>query len=292
MNDNFFKRQMLMIVTIIIVGMIIGTVDDYGISKLLYQQDNDFAAFFAAYGQLPFNLGFIVCGTMLLMIARADQRNKLGLCCAGLFLNLLGLIISTMSPLSYLKGLSLKVSFMTSLLLCLGCACLTLIYLKDAQPSQMWRYVKFALTVLIGQLIVINGVKLFWGRPRMRMITVQEDAYFVPWYRWDRSLRTLLLSQGVPLEELKSFPSGHTAAASCVLLYALLPLVKNKDNSKIAERLVILGLGYILIVAISRIIAGAHFVSDVTAGFAFCVLVIYLAYRKFYLLTVIDDKKR
>ncbi len=276
---------------IIIVGMIIGTVDDYGISKLLYQQDNAFAAFFAAYGQLPFNLGFVVCGTMLLMIAQADQKNKVGLKCAGLFLNLFGLIICTISPLSYLKGLSLGASFIISLLLSLSCICMTLVYLKDAKPSQMWCYVKFALTVLIGQLIVINGIKLFWGRPRMRMITVQDDAYFVPWYRFDRPLRSLLLSQGVPLEELKSFPSGHTAAASCILLYSLLPLVKNKDNSKLADRLLILGLGYILIVAISRIIAGAHFVSDVTAGFAFCMLVIYLAYRKFYVLTAIVDKK-
>lgn len=279
-----------MIITIIIVGMIIGTFDDHGISKLLYQQDNAFAAFFAAYGQLPFNLGFVVCGTMLLMIAKAERKDKFLYICAGLFLNLFGLGINTISPLNYLKELSLGVSFIISLLLCLGCVGLTLLYLKDADPQQMRRFVKFALSVLIGQLIVINAIKLFWGRPRMRMITVQEDAYFVPWYRWDRSLRTLLLSQGIPLEELKSFPSGHTAAASCILLYTLLPLVKNKDNVKIADRLLIIGLGYILIVAISRIIAGAHFVSDVTAGFAFCMLVIYLAYHKFYVLSGIDEK--
>ncbi|MCI5774391.1 MAG: phosphatase PAP2 family protein [Erysipelotrichaceae bacterium] len=281
MNINFFDRKKIcLLVSIVVMGMSLGAFFDYGLSQNLYQQQSRFALFFAAYGQLPFNIGFAMCGTMMLMIANNYALPKRRIIQAlGLILNLTCFLIGTISPTKFLAEYNIVILMIQNVALLLIVDCLVYQYLKDVEVKKLESYIKFVFIVLVGQLILVNVLKLWWGRPRMRMIVANDDAYFLPWFRFDHSLRTLLLVKGIPLEEFKSFPSGHTACASCILIYALLPLLKSDDNKHLANGLFALGMVYIVIVALSRIVAGAHFLSDVTGGFACCILIIYVAYR-------------
>lgn len=107
------------------------------------------------------------------------------------------------------------------------------------------------------QLGVINIAKIFWGRIRMReLIRIGSYDSFAPWYK----------PQGITSSnEFKSFPSGHTASAGMSYLLMLLPFVDKKYESKKAL-LFIAPFIYTSIVAYTRLVMGAHFLSDVTIG--------------------------
>lgn len=280
MLKGFFTKKKFLFLSVVIIGFIIGTFFDFEISSALYHKNNFFGLFFAAYGQLPFNLGFAISGAIMFLISL--KTNKKIWIIWGILLNLLSLVLCTISPLLYIKNFTWGLSLIISFILIIICDYLIYLYLKDVEVKRLIKYLKFLLLVLILQMMAINLIKLWWGRPRMRMIVTREDAYFVPWYILDNGLKDNLLQQGVALEELKSFPSGHTSAATCILAYSLLPLVKNSDNKKTANRCLAVSLCYILVVAMSRIVAGAHFVSDVTGGFATCLIIILLIYHQMY----------
>ena len=65
----------------------------------------------------------------------------------------------------------------------------------------------------------------------------------------------------------KSFPSGHTSAGAMVITLTLIPSIFAKTNTLakkvITYTVVVL---YVIAVAISRIVVGAHFLTDVTFG--------------------------
>lgn len=107
------------------------------------------------------------------------------------------------------------------------------------------------------QLGVINIAKIFWGRIRMReLIRIGSYESFVPWYK----------PQGITSSnEFKSFPSGHTASAGMSYLLMLAPFINKKLESKKAL-LFVAPFVYTSVVAYSRMVMGAHFLSDVTVG--------------------------
>ncbi|MBS6373138.1 MAG: phosphatase PAP2 family protein [Erysipelotrichaceae bacterium] len=83
-----------------------------------------------------------------------------------------------------------------------------------------------------------------------------RSAAFTPWY----------LPQGV--NGNKSFPSGHTTAASITLCLFALPLFTKKRLSSWQTMLAVLSP---IMMALSRMIMGAHYLSDTV----FAILIIY-----------------
>ncbi|HBB05589.1 MAG TPA: hypothetical protein DCZ41_03260 [Firmicutes bacterium] len=122
--------------------------------------------------------------------------------------------------------------------------------------------VSYALSVVVLYAliwVVMTGLKTIWQRPRWRYLVTTEDpvggfrSVWEPRPNWPfRSIYA-------------SFPSGHTmnAIASFVLVPFLLRRFDLKDSVWI--RLIPYFIG--LLVALSRIIVGAHFASDVTMGY-------------------------
>lgn len=135
--------------------------------------------------------------------------------------------------------------------------------IKQLGEERMFQLYCIALTIVIYSiviLILINAVKICWGRIRPRDLI--EYAQFTPFFD----------PQGVTGN--RSFPSGHTANAS--ILYAITmfaPLVKNKLG-KIA--LYVVPILWILMMALSRVIVGAHFASDVLYGAGLSILTFYI----------------
>lgn len=86
------------------------------------------------------------------------------------------------------------------------------------------------------------------------------------------------IPQGIAaVENFKSFPSGHSANASIVMLIALFPFKKTSTSQK-----VFIGVAaYTVLVQFSRIMQGAHFLSDVTMGVIIGLLMIVLANKIF-----------
>ncbi len=141
------------------------------------------------------------------------------------------------------------------------------------------------LTGVISQ-VATKIVKEFAGRARYRMMHLVttltgEDAfnYYTPWYKFnmDAKVSSEWLALGVPKNGFNSFPSGHTSAgATTVVLLALPMLFSNLNSVKGKVVCYGVGLGFPLLVALSRVVVGAHFATDVLAGFAITLLTYFI----------------
>ncbi len=106
-----------------------------------------------------------------------------------------------------------------------------------------------------GYVILIQGVKYFWGRVRFRELDA-TFSQFTPWY----------LPQGIT--GFDSFPSGHAAMGWMML--ALLVLFAN-GKLWIRNFISILIIVWAVFLAFSRVVIGAHFASDVLFGSFFII---------------------
>ena len=112
---------------------------------------------------------------------------------------------------------------------------------------------------LWGYIICIQLVKTLWGRVRFREL---DDLFsnFTPW----------LLPQG--LTGYDSFPSGHAAMGWIIL--PLMILMNNK-NRWLKYSVFCLICCWAIAVALSRVIIGAHYASDVLFGSFFIIATFY-----------------
>ena len=106
-----------------------------------------------------------------------------------------------------------------------------------------------------------------WSRPRFRITLLGYDGLgFLPWYRPLQNAAFYKTGYGLEGDALRSFFSGH--ALDAVLNLVILPafsLVLPKLQGK--ERLLQwTALLLILPIAFSRMVLGAHYLSDVSAG--------------------------
>ena len=127
-----------------------------------------------------------------------------------------------------------------------------------------------SLLAIINPLVLIQIIKLLWGRVRFRDLLSPGFVDYTPWF----------LPQGITGNQ--SFPSGHAAMGWMFL--PLLILVKDRKNTAAVKILVsILILGWGLFVALSRIVVGAHYASDILFSTGFAAITTLLLYRKYYL---------
>ena len=126
--------------------------------------------------------------------------------------------------------------------------------IKQDILKQLQRIFAFVIIALLAELAVVEGLKLFFGRMRYREWIKTYDGYW-PWYRLN----------GKPASDaFKSFPSGHTASAWLLLPQTFIFNALGKEKAGKTARICLLF--WALTVMTSRIMAGAHFLSDVCAG--------------------------
>ena len=104
-------------------------------------------------------------------------------------------------------------------------------------------------------------------RPRYRtVIKGYEGVGFVNWYEKFPYTKELPAALGIAKEEFASFPSGHsmmsmTSFIGLPALAMIVPALKGKEVP-----LALCGFGYSCLVMFSRILAGAHYLSDVATS--------------------------
>lgn len=128
------------------------------------------------------------------------------------------------------------------------------------------------IAVMAVQLLAVEAMKYLWGRVRFRdLLAAGSYEAFTPWY----------VING--LNGNKSFPSGHTAGAAMSFLAMLLPYVSEKAQ-KHKQLCFYIPFVYTCIVAVTRLIMGAHYLSDVAMGGAVGLLTVIIA------MAVLDKK--
>ncbi len=127
------------------------------------------------------------------------------------------------------------------------------------------------ICVLAAELLITGGMKLLWGRVRYRDLLAagSNDAF-----------TSFLKINGY--NGNRSFPSGHTASAATIYLAMFLPQLSKKCRQH-RWLCFCVPFVYTSLVAYTRLVMGAHYLSDVAAGGVIgftCVLISIAAYDK------------
>lgn len=118
--------------------------------------------------------------------------------------------------------------------------------------------------------VLIDTMKGIWGRVRFRSMEAPYSD-FTPWYKTNGNNGN------------HSFPSGHTAGAGVSYQLMLLPLVSQKCREH-KTALFVTAFVFTSVVALTRLVMGAHYLSDVTVGGTIsftCTLLGIAFYEKF-----------
>ena len=128
---------------------------------------------------------------------------------------------------------------------------------------------------LVGAMPVVICLVLFcaWiSRPLLTAsfasgYVLQFAFAWIGWGTWNRS-RPDLIAEGLAAPGLHSYPSGHTIIV--VTLYGLITYLWLRASRSILERLlaVVIGVTWISLIVVARIVLGTHWPSDVIAGLA------------------------
>lgn len=282
MLGYIYKKDAAAIAAILAFCLLVGSFFDYQISSALFNSSSLFGRFIEAAGELPFELTASIAGVMLVRAVRPDSRGSKWLAVLGILVNV-GLagyeIIGSLRVGGKLIAVQLVLTFVLVIVANLIVYRLT----RTTEPDELTRWALMVLAVWIAQAIILNAiVKPLWSRPRMRVIEVTPGLNFQPWWVIGNPDKWAYIAAGVIKDGFKSFASGHTAHAAIGLMLAGLPTAAFKE--KPSRRHVVFWTAAVVaaLVAFGRIVIGAHFLSDVSCGFALVLALECLAARIAY----------
>lgn len=148
----------------------------------------------------------------------------------------------------------------------------------DEQIEKLCSVAIATLAFLIVSTVVLHVIKKPVGRIRYRAMNVAEadpllvDKYgfshFAKWFEWNGQWisKDEMMTMFGTTDALKSFPSGHTNAAGASYFLPMLNDALGIKNKGVRALLWICPIVITGLTAVSRIIVGAHFFSDVLVG--------------------------
>ena len=140
---------------------------------------------------------------------------------------------------------------------------------KDCKNDKMW--IIFCIIIallLLALLAVIPTIKDNMHRPRYRFISRDGvDVAFHNWWEPFKEYKDYIAAHPTePHDNFKSYPSGHTAEASILFVVVTFFPMANEKMKKYQMPAFYVASGLVLLVAFARILAAAHFLSDVSWG--------------------------
>lgn len=268
-------------IIILIIGIIIGSFFDFQINQVLYSERNAFGIFVAAFGEYPayFMIGFL--GSYLVFAAfkhflKEDKR----FFAHNLACGILGVVLSSYyfgNAITNANGYMIigpmkAVWFIIAFFLVSPSFVLGYFIARKSKKEE-WRIVFYILFALAVSILFTTLVKEIMHRPRFRSIVANDAIPFKNW--WEPTFEYKhFINDIVVIEDFKSFPSGH-ANITTTLIGApyLIQLFTSKKPRKTRIFLEIVCCVYALFVSFTRMLVGAHFLTDVCFGGIITVIV-------------------
>ena len=150
--------------------------------------------------------------------------------------------------------------------------------MKPETIKQLWKWALLILIVAFISNSIVQIAKVTFDRTRFRAMIFSNDTDFSYYTNWF-TINTKKFDNFFGDDFFKSFPSGHTCAATSTFVLALLPFYIQKLNNKRNKIILwIVPSIYTFLIALSRIIAGAHFFTDVYIAFLITIATIIVTY--------------
>lgn len=226
-------------------------------ASFFYHPELKWAVWMQDYGQIP----SLLLGLVLLILQAKQYQSLLSKSTwtfSSFVLALgLGFHYGALMGLSRLEGMSL--GFGLYLILFYGLSKL------DVNRYRSW--IHFASWVFLGAAIFPHLLKVIWARPRYTEVLSGKEV-FISWAS---------LQWGTFEDRLMSFPSGHSAITASLFSLVFIPY-----QSKIKRNSVLLIiLAYTILMMVSRLVLGQHYVSDVLVGVSLVLVWIEMLRHKF-----------
>lgn len=305
---NIMKKRfhLLIIIGLLLVGFIIGSFFDLQIDKALFQENNGFGLFMASFGVYPcyICLSFIGGGLLCTTLRRKELPLWGKIVCYFLSALAYGLSIflcgrewpsvnghnvPQLAPLSYIIcAIVFSGSFVLGYLAC-----------RKGDTKKLWG-VCLVLGLAFAFSLIPAGylIKLVIHRPRYRyMVYYGGDEFYRNWWDTFSEYKNFIgmdkIKAGLEItkEEFKSFPSGHSGAG-IVLAMALpflpqfFPKLKGKETLFFYA-----GILFGAVMMFSRLMVGAHFLTDTCMGSLIVMVIFYIANEIIIRKGYFDDSK-
>ena len=253
---------------------ILGSFYDEAISQELYIENFTFGIIISAFGLvLTYSVSAMFAG-LLLGEALKLQNRKLKILisiCTALFL--LVIIYLCGDTVFDENGFNKKGFGYKALGIGIFAIILPIFYYlgfrqsKKITNDKLWLILSI---IIIGAVIALLagalGIKEIFHRPRFRTVVKEiEGIEFHKWWVPFKDYKNYITAD-ITKEEFKSFPSGH-ATTSMIAVFGLSYLfLFDPRLKKYQTYLFYLGVTYSYYISLTRILAGAHFLSDVACG--------------------------
>lgn len=245
-----------------LVLLIIGSFTDLALSQAIYSPNNQVCLILDYISEVPFALIASFCGAGLFITFNSSKKWKRIFWKTGYFAaSLLFSLIAAFVPFYHSNNLNMlwiSLCFILFFSLCF----LAARYFAKTKPIDFKKASIVGFYSIIIILVVVTGIKFSWGRVRYRDL-VDNLALFTPWFK----------PMGITGHQ--SFPSGHSANTMILIWLSLLPSFIPKLKNK-ATLFGLLGFIFSIIVMFSRIVVGAHFLTDTAMGAIISMLIFYL----------------
>lgn len=242
---NILKNKNFLLAVFIVGLILIMGFFDLSISKFVYNPDSGVSNFFEKYGQLILPFAVLVSSFGLVRFLIHEKNKKYYFYIFAFLASLLYIILIFAKIKEYSFGF-FSVLILFSLAIFITLFSILKLDLKVLRNLKLI-FIKIIFAAVISTLVVIL-LKGLWGRIRFRDIA-DFNEQFTMWYKIN----------GMNGEF--SFPSSH--AANVGILYGICYFNINKKYKDIVMLFVFL---IIILLSFSRIIIGAHFVTDIIAG--------------------------
>ena len=241
----------------------VASVYDLQISRALSDGDSFFAQFFAVFGEYPAYLVLPVAGVVIFYNHDLfdDMRARVAICVLGAALSIGGWIFfgvqgTKLTDIPHVEGFACMFGIMLGMLgLWLGSL------IEREKMHRLFKFAVFAIAFAAASVVVMQVMKNIWCRMRYRdMLKVGSEDGFTPWYK-------IMFGREDMIEDgdYTSFPSGH--------------VIPGWDKKGVRIGVNIGCTAFTAVVAISRIVANAHFLSDVLVG-GYLTYLIFVALRR------------
>ena len=260
-----------------LILFIIGTFTDLSIMKALYRPGEGFSTFMAAFGMIPGCMMMSLAGGAVFANSFKNKDRKwcqillivlaVVFTAAGIYFaygDVFGVNGYNLPKLKYV-GIAVVAPFI------LVGTVLGYFLCRKNENKNLWIPIVVLAVFLVAALLGgLTGIKNIVHRPRYRIVVYQDLEPFHNWYEPCRNYKDIIAAHpelNLTSEEFKSFPSGHTGTAAILIaISCFLPILVPNIKKKLHYGLIIGSVVYTLIVALTRIIVGAHFLSDIAMG--------------------------
>ena len=254
------KKERWIVFPAVVALLLIATVFDLRISQAVYGK-NVFSTVFEILGEAPIQF-LALFGAVTLMRFRSRKAKWV----SGLLMVAYGILTAAFAAMfgfatiNYVnENIAHELPIVVSLLTSLAGLALAILLARAVPKERAREAVTFAIIAIVYLVlivIVMNSIKSVWGRLRMREM-LDPVREFTPWYE--------IHFRGGFDNRFASFPSGHTMNAAGVILITLLPSVLAGLKGK-ETLLRVIAYSWAVVVGFSRVVAGAHFATDVLFG--------------------------